>query len=160
MTLLSSTLPSRHTFNAWRLCAFALWGLSFSFAALSQAASAPLASPATSSSSSVWGGAWLGLVTLSLLIVLVAVIVWLFRRGAQSSAVGGQIQLLAAFPVGPRERLLVVRMQDRILALGHTPTHISLLAELDDFEPAPGNGALPAGFAGQLMTLLSGKSIK
>jgi flagellar protein FliO/FliZ len=98
------------------------------------------------------------LVTLSLLVVLAAVVVWLFRRGAQSTTVGGQIQLLAAFPVGPRERLLVVRMQDRILALGHTPTHISLLAELDDFEPMANSGSLPSGFAGQLMTLLSGKN--
>ena len=95
---------------------------------------------------------------LSLLVVLVAVVVWLFRRGAQGSTVGGQIQLLAAFPVGPRERLLVVRMQDRILALGHTPTHISLLAELDDFEPMANSGSLPSGFAGQLMTLLSRKN--
>ena len=117
-----------------------------------------MASASSSSSSTVWSGAWLGLVTLSLLVVLVAVVVWLFRRGTQNTAVGGQIQLLATFPIGPRERLVVVRMQDRILALGHTPTHISLLTELEDFEPMPGSGNLPSGFAGQLMTLLSGKN--
>ena len=94
----------------------------------------------------------------AVMVVLVAVVVWLFRRGAQGSTVGGQIQLLAAFPVGPRERMLVVRIQDRILALGHTPTHISLLAELDDFEPMATSGSLPSGFAGQLMTLLSRKN--
>lgn len=140
-----------------RLSVFALSGI-FSIAAQAQALSAPVSSGSSGSSSSVWGGAWLGLVTLSLLVVLAAVVVWLFRRGAQSTTVGGQIQLLAAFPVGPRERLLVVRMQDRILALGHTPTHISLLAELDDFEPMAKSGSLPSGFAGQLMTLLSGKN--
>ncbi len=140
-----------------RLSAFVYLGI-FSIAAQAQALSAPVSSGAPGSSSSVWGGAWLGLVTLSLLVVLVAVVVWLFRRGAQGSTVGGQIQLLAAFPVGPRERLLVVRMQDRILALGHTPTHISLLAELDDFEPMANSGSLPSGFAGQLMTLLSRKN--
>lgn len=117
-----------------------------------------MASGTSSTASSVWGGAWLGLVTLSLLVVLVAVVVWLFRRGTQNTAVGGQIQLLATFPIGPRERLLVVRMQDRILAIGHTPTNISLLTELEDFEPMAGNGTLPSGFAGQLMTLLSGKN--
>jgi flagellar protein FliO/FliZ len=143
--------------NALRFCAIAIGGMTFSFVALAQAASAPLTPSAPSSSASVWGGAWLGLVTLSLLIVLVAVVIWLFRRGTQNTAAGGQIQLLAAFPVGPRERLLVVRMQDRILALGHTPTHISLLAELDDFEPLAGSGSLPSGFAGQLTALLSGK---
>ena len=140
-----------------RLSAFVYFGI-FSLAAQAQALSAPVSSGSSGSSSSVWGGAWLGLVTLSLLVVLAAVVVWLFRRGAQSTTVGGQIQLLAAFPVGPRERLLVVRMQDRILALGHTPTHISLLAELDDFEPIANSGTLPSGFAGQLMTLLSGKN--
>ena len=137
-----------------RLAAFVYLGI-FSIAAQAQALSAPVSS---GSSSSVWGGAWLGLVTLSLLVVLAAVVVWLFRRGARSTTIGGHIQLLAAFPVGPRERLLVVRMQDRILALGHTPTHISLLAELDDFEPMANSGSLPSGFAGQLMTLLSGKN--
>ena len=114
--------------------------------------------PATSSS--VWGGAWLGLVTLSMLIVLVAVVVWLYRRGTQGTATGGQIQLLAAFPVGPRERLLVVRMGDRIVALGHTPSQISYLTELESFEPTMGNSVLSAGFAGQLQTLLSGKTGK
>ena len=140
-----------------RLSVFVYLGI-FSITAQAQALSAPVSSGSSASSSSVWGGAWLGLVTLSLLVVLAAVVVWLFRRGAQSTTVGGQIQLLAAFPVGPRERLLVVRMQDRILALGHTPTHISLLAELDDFEPIANSGSLPSGFAGQLMTLLSGKN--
>ena len=140
-----------------RLSVFVYLGI-FSITAQAQALSAPVSSGSSASSSSVWGGAWLGLVTLSLLVVLAAVVVWLFRRGAQSTTVGGQIQLLAAFPIGPRERLLVVRMQDRILALGHTPTHISLLAELDDFEPMANSGSLPSGFAGQLMTLLSGKN--
>jgi flagellar protein FliO/FliZ len=122
-----------------------------------QAQSLAASSSSTSSSASVWGGAWLGLVTLTLLIVLAAVVVWLYRRGAQGNLVGGQIQLLAAFPVGPRERLLVVRMQDRIVALGHTPTHISLLTELEDFEPMAGAGNLPSGFSDQLISLLSGK---
>lgn len=157
MTLQSTLLQSFSTRHLSRLGALAFWGVA-TFAAQAQSVSPPLSSTSSSASSSVWGGAWLGLVTLSLLVVLAAVVVWLFRRGAQNTAVGGQIQLLAAFPVGPRERLLVVRMQDRILALGHTPTHISLLAELEDFEPMAGNGTLPSGFAGQLMTLLSGKN--
>ena len=116
------------------------------------------AAQAPASSSSVWGGAWLGLVTLSMLVVLVAVVVWLYRRGTQGTATGGQIQLLAAFPVGPRERLLEVRMGARILALGHTPSQITYLTELESFEPTLGVGALPAGFAGQLQALLSGKN--
>jgi flagellar protein FliO/FliZ len=129
------------------------WGVQAQTAApFSSAAQAPV------NSSSVWGGAWLGLVTMSMLVVLVAVVVWLYRRGTQGTVTGGQIQLLAAFPVGPRERLLVVRMGDRILALGHTPSQISFLTELESFEPSLGQGTLPAGFAGQLQALLSGKT--
>ncbi len=141
-----------------RAFAGTLLGL-ITLAVQAQSAASPLI-PATSSSgsSSVWGGAWLGLLTLTLLVVLAAVLVWLYRRGAQSTLVGGQIQLLATFAVGPRERLLVVRIQDRILALGHTPSQISLLTELEDFEPIPGVGAVSAGFAGQLQSLLSGKA--
>lgn len=141
-----------------RAFAGTLLGL-ITLAVQAQSAPSPLI-PATSSSgsSSVWGGAWLGLLTLTLLVVLAAVLVWLYRRGAQSTLVGGQIQLLATFAVGPRERLLVVRIQDRILALGHTPSQISLLTELEDFEPIPGVGSVSAGFAGQLQSLLSGKA--
>ena len=123
-----------------------------------QTASSPLITAAPAASpSSVWGGAWLGLVTLTMLIVLTAVVVWMYRRGAQNSVANGRIQLLASFALGPRERLIVVRVQDRVLALGHTPTHINLLTELEDFEPIPGAAQLPVGFAGQLQSLLSGK---
>ena len=118
------------------------------------------AAQAPASTSSVWGSAWLGLITLSMLVVLVAVVIWLYRRGTQGTATGGQIQLLAAFPVGPRERLLVVRMGDRIVALGHTPSQITYLTELESFEPTLSNSVLSSGFAGQLQTLLSGKSGK
>jgi flagellar protein FliO/FliZ len=141
-----------------RAFALTLCGL-MSLAVQAQSAATPvIIAPAPTGSSSVWGGAWLGLLTLTLLVVLAAVLVWLYRRGSQSHVVGGQIQLLATFAVGPRERLLVVRIQDRILALGHTPSHISLLTELDDFEPIPGAGSLTSSFAGQLQTLLSGKT--
>jgi hypothetical protein len=51
-------------------------------------------------------------------------------------------------------------MGDRIVALGHTPTQISYLTELESFEPTMGNSVLSAGFAGQLQTLLSGKTGK
>ncbi len=144
--------------NLARALAGTLCGI-LTLAVQAQTAGAPLITPTSSSgSSSVWGGAWLGLLTLTLLVVLAAVVLWLYRRGTQSSVAGGQIQLLATFAVGPRERLLVVRIQDRILALGHTPSQINLLTELEDFEPIPGAGQISAGFAGQLQALLAGKA--
>ncbi len=123
-------------------------------APFSSAAQVPTTSP------SVWGSAWLGLVTLSMLVVLFAVVLWLFRRGSQGSASSEQMQLLATFPVGPRERLLVVRMGDRILALGHTPSQISYLTELESFDSTLSQGVLPSGFASQLQSMLSGKTGK
>lgn len=138
---------------AGTLCGF------LTLAVQAQSAAAPLNTATSSSgSSSIWGGAWLGLLTLTMLVVLAAVVVWLYRRGTQSTTAGGQIQLLATFAVGPRERLLVVRIQDRILALGHTPTQISLLTELEDFEPITGADPMTAGFAGQLQAFLAGKT--
>jgi flagellar protein FliO/FliZ len=141
-----------------RVLAATLFG-TLTAAVQAQTAASPLITAAPpASTSSIWGGAWLGLVTLTMLIVLTAVVVWLYRRGAQSSVANGRIQLLATFAIGPRERVIVVRIQDRVLALGHTPTHINLLTELEDFEPIAGAGQLPVGFAGQLQSLLSGKS--
>jgi heme/copper-type cytochrome/quinol oxidase subunit 2 len=69
-----------------------------------QTAAAPLIPAAPSaSSSSVWGSAWLGLVMLTLLVVLAAVVVWLFRRGAPAR------RIVPAPMVGKRELSVVIR---------------------------------------------------
>lgn len=103
------------------------------------------------------GGAWLGLVTLTMVVVLVAVVLWLYRRGTQGAGAGSGIQILASYPLGPRERLLVVRVQDRILALGQTPAQISMLAELESFDPVEPAVMAQGQFALQLQSLLRGR---
>ena len=74
----------------------------------------------------------MSLVTLTLLVGLVAVVLW-FYRTYHARQTTGPVQILAAQSLGPRDRILIVRIDDRILALGQTSTHISLLTELDSF---------------------------
>jgi flagellar protein FliO/FliZ len=111
------------------------------------------------SSGSGAAGAWFGLITLTLLVVLVAVVLWLFRKGRIIGAGDSGIDLLASQPLGPREQIVVIRINGRILVLGHTASQINLLAELAEFDspqPRPGNlTGLPKGFQAQLNSLLS-----
>lgn len=109
------------------------------------------------SSSSALGAAWLGLVTLTLLVVLFAVVLWLYRRGQQAGNATGSIRVLASQALGPRERVVVVRIDDRILALGHTPTHISLLTELESFDESAAPPALVPKFSSQLQQWISAR---
>lgn len=102
-------------------------------------------SPAAASSG---GGTWYSLVTLTLLVVLVAVVLRFYKRMVGSGPVNPHLQVLARQNLGPREQLLVVKIQDRYFALGHTTTQISLIAELEDFPPSHvPSGGMPSGFS-------------
>lgn len=77
-----------------------------------------------------------GLASLSLTIGLIVVLlwgaVWALRRlrpGGGSS--GGDCAIIRALALGPRERLLVVRVGDRQLVVGVGASAVSLLCELD-----------------------------
>ena len=109
----------------------------------------------TTAASSGAGTTWYGLVTLTLLVVLVAVILRVYKRMAGTGHSDGGIAVLAAKALGPREQVVVVQVQDRILVLGYTPSNIQLLTELDSFSaPQGGNAELPSGFASLLHTAL------
>jgi flagellar protein FliO/FliZ len=91
--------------------------------------------PKTDAGMSHFGAAWLVLVTLSLLVVLIVLIWWFFRhQGAGRTQ--GAVKILAAQVIGPRERILIVRIEDRILALGQTAQQINVLVELDTYTDA------------------------
>jgi flagellar protein FliO/FliZ len=90
------------------------------------------------------GGSWFALVTLTLLVVLVAVIVWFYRRRLSLSAPDDSIELIGVRTLGARERIVVARVHGRVLVLGHTPSQISLLCELDPDE-VPEMPQIPAG---------------
>jgi flagellar protein FliO/FliZ len=74
--------------------------------------------------------------TIALIVVLLAGAVWALRRlrpGAGSS--GGDCAVIRALALGPRERLLVVRVGDRQLVVGVGAAGVSLLCELE--QPLP-----------------------
>ena len=120
-------------------------------ATLAQTGAATVAPTSSSLSSSPGSSAWYGLVTLTLLVVLVAVALRVYKRLGAPGPSEGSIQLLASKPLGPRESVVVVRLQDRVFVLGHTPSQVSLIAELDHFTPDAAPAAVSAGFA-QLLT--------
>ena len=111
--------------------------------------------PVATTSSSATGATWYGLVTLTLLVVLVAVILRVYKRMAGTGHSEGGISVLAAKALGPREQVVVVRVQDRLLVLGYTPSSIQLLTELDEFAAPTGHPpAMPSGFSSLLHTAL------
>jgi flagellar protein FliO/FliZ len=129
---------------------------------LGSTAWAQTATPATSSSygSTPGSSAWYGLVTLTLLVVLVAVVLRVYKRMGAAGASDGGIQVLASKALGPRESVVVVRIEGRYFMLGHTPSQISLISELDHYNPPDGQaprsvpGGLTSGFASALSSAL------
>jgi flagellar protein FliO/FliZ len=96
---------------------------------------------------------------LMLLVVLAAIplVLWIVKR-VQTLQPAGRgprpLQLAAQLPLGARERVVLVRVQERLLVLGVTPQQVTLLGEADPhaLPPAP---AAP-DFAG-LLGGLTGK---
>jgi len=99
--------------------------------------------------------AWFGLLVLSLLVVLVAALLWVARQRVQGQGTAGGIAILGTRALGPREQLVVVRIEDRILVLGHTSAHINLVTELDSYTAETGSASkLAPGFQQQLQRWL------
>ncbi len=101
--------------------------------------------------------AWFGLVVLSLIVVLVAALLWVSRQRLRGSDNQSGIDILGIRPLGPREYLVVVRIEDRILVIGHTPSQINLVTELDSYSPATAASAPSTGFAQQLKRWIEGR---
>jgi flagellar protein FliO/FliZ len=149
------TFRPRHLILPFLLCQMPLWST-----ALAQTAASTTASSSSSYGSSPGGSAWYGLVTLTLLVVLVAVVLRVFKRMGAAAASDGGIQLLASKALGPRESVVVVKLDGRYFMLGHTPSQVSLIAELEHYSPPegtaslPGAGSLTTGFASALTSAL------
>jgi flagellar protein FliO/FliZ len=79
---------------------------------------------------------------LAVLIVLglVAALAWLLRRGSLGALTGrgGVINVETAVALGERRSLVIVSVEGRRLLLGLTPTHMSLVTELQGPPPATG----------------------
>ena len=110
----------------------------------------------TGYSGGVGGSAWYGLVTLTLLVVLVAVVLRVLKRVGSGGVSEGGVELLASKSLGPREFVVVVKVEGRHFMLGHTPSQVSLIAELDQFSPPTASQPRTTGrFGGDFAQTLS-----
>jgi flagellar protein FliO/FliZ len=80
---------------------------------------------------SVGGMLLFSFIWLALAAALIWVVAYLVKRDSAVRATNPHIMILAQQALGPRERLIVVNVLNRILVIGHTPTQINLLTELD-----------------------------
>ena len=79
---------------------------------------------------------WFSFFSLMLGAVLIVLLAWLVRRNSDIKLPNRNTQILLQHPLGTRERIIVMKVLDRVLVLGQTPTQINLLAELDPEEIA------------------------
>ncbi len=84
---------------------------------------------------------WVDLL-LPLVMVLVtgAVAWWLVRRRGGLTGQNGPVKLVQVLPVGPRERLLLVRIGDRHWLCGSTPAQITLISAVSELPAEEGEG--------------------
>ncbi len=79
--------------------------------------------------------------SLLMLVVVLALIpasLWVMKR-LQTIRPGGaarQLEIMDQLPLGPRERVVLVRVHGRVLVLGATAQQITLLGEAPDPHPA------------------------
>ena len=100
--------------------------------------------------------AWWTLLGLAFLVVVVAGwFVW-YRKNQSDSGERSSIKILSVRAIGPRERIVVAKIGDRIVALGHTPANVNFLFELDSFPEAP-NQTPTEQFARRLEEWLSAR---
>jgi len=107
---------------------------------------------------SVGGMLLFSFIWLALAAALIWVVAYLVKRDSAVRASNPHVMILAQQALGPKERVIIVNVLSRILVIGHTPTQINLLTELDPedvahLKPQPSNG----DFAQQLRQLVKRK---
>lgn len=86
---------------------------------------------------------------LLLVLALIVAMAWLMKRSQQWHGVGQQqFKVIAALPLGPREKAVLLQVGEQQLLVGVTPQNVNLLATLD--QPLDLN-------AGQQSTVFSDK---
>jgi flagellar protein FliO/FliZ len=81
--------------------------------------------------SSLGGMLLFSFIWLALAAALIWIVAYLVRRDSAIRTSNPHILILTQQAVGPRERVLVLNVLNRILVVGHTPSQISLIAELE-----------------------------
>ena len=95
---------------------------------------------------------------LALAAALIWVVAYLVKRDSALRASNPHIKILAQQALGPRERVIIVNVLNRILVIGHTPTQINLLTELDPEDVAHMKPqSTNVDFANQLRALVKRK---
>ncbi len=99
---------------------------------------------------------WLTLVTLILAAALVALVAWYIKRSLQIDVPNSSIRVLASQSLGPRERIVIVEIAGRPYAIGHTPSQITMLLEMDpsDVKDLPKYTPIASDFAKKLTTMI------
>lgn len=99
---------------------------------------------------------WLTLVTLILAAALVALVAWYIKRSLQIDLPNSSIKVLASQSLGPRERIVIVEIAGRPYAVGHTPSQITMLLEMDpsDVKDLPKYTPIGSDFAKKLTTMI------
>jgi len=69
---------------------------------------------------------------LALVVGLILVLAWLMRRVNGTPAQGNGMKVLAALPLGQRERAVLVQIGQEQMLLGVAPGRVSLLARFDE----------------------------
>jgi flagellar protein FliO/FliZ len=110
------------------------------------------------SSSSFGGMVWFTFICLMLGAGLLGLLAWLIRRNKGLQAPNADIQIVLQQAIGPRERVIVMKVLDRVLVIGQTPHQISLLTELEPEEIADlSSRAAPPDMKATFAQLLKGK---
>jgi flagellar protein FliO/FliZ len=98
----------------------------------------------TKLSSSTFGGTlWFSFVSLMLGAGLILLVAWLIRKNTSAKLPTDNAQILFQYPLGPRDRILVMRVLNRVIILGQSSTQINYLTELDPEEVADINIEAP-----------------
>jgi len=98
----------------------------------------------TKLNSSTFGGTlWFSFVSLMLGAGLILLIAWLVRKNTASKLPTSNAQILFQYPLGPRDRVIVMRVLNRVIVLGQSATQINYLTELEPEEVADINLDVP-----------------
>lgn len=72
------------------------------------------------------------LLALVLVLLLIAGMAWLLKRSQQWHGIGQkQFKVIAALPLGPREKAVLLQVGDQQLLIGVTPQNVNLLTTLE-----------------------------
>lgn len=108
------------------LCSGSLVGLPLSVWAVANSASLPAAAPSSA------GSLLQVLFALVFVLGLIVAAAWMMRRfSLVPGGSGGALRVVSGVMVGPRERVVIVEIQERWLVLGVTGEQVNLLHTLD-----------------------------